>query len=112
MGISTHVLDTARGRPAPGVAVTLDRLEDFGWSVLRTSVTDLDGRVPAMLSRDRAPTPGVYRLRFATAEYFATEGVAGLYPTVEISFVVRAGDRHCHIPLLLAANTYTTYRGS
>ena len=112
MGISTHVLDTSRGCPVSGMSVTLDRLEASGWRVLNESRTDTDGRVPDLVSRERAPEPGVYRLRFATRVYFEDEGAAGLYPTVEICFEVRTGERHCHLPLLLAANGYTTYRGS
>lgn len=112
MGISTHVLDTSLGRPAAGVGVGLERLDGAAWVAITEANTDADGRVPSLLPRDVAPETGVYRLRFATAAYFARIGVDGLYPSVEIQFVVRAGEQHCHLPLLLTANSYTTYRGS
>ncbi len=112
MGISTHVLDATLGRPAAGVAVALSLLDAGEWRTQAEGSTDEDGRLPALLPRELPPCAGVYRLRFATGAYFAAIGVSGLYPFVEISFVVRDGERHCHIPLLLTANSYTTYRGS
>ncbi len=110
--MSTHVLDTARGVPGSGIAVELDFDRDGEWETLNAVVTDADGRVRSLLPEGVAMLPGVYTVRFATGAYFAREGVAGLYPTVEITFTVRAGEPHYHVPLLLAANGYTTYRGS
>ncbi|ADW69894.1 hydroxyisourate hydrolase [Granulicella tundricola] len=112
MGISTHILDTAVGRPASGVAVGLSLLEGEEWRTLRTETTDADGRCKAMLAEGEALTVGVYRLRFATATYYEAQGLSGLYPFVEIAFEVRDAGQHFHIPLLLTANGYTTYRGS
>jgi 5-hydroxyisourate hydrolase len=57
-------------------------------------------------------TPGVYRLSFDTGSYFLSQRVTGLYPVVEVTFQVREGESHFHVPLLLSANGYTTYRGS
>ncbi len=110
MGISTHVLDTAVGLPAAGVAVSLCRETDAGWEEIGHGATDADGRcrdlyVPAELQR------GLYRVRFETGRYFAKLGTRCLYPFVEIVIEV-SEDRHYHVPLLLAANGYTTYRGS
>ncbi len=65
-----------------------------------------------LLPEKEALTPGVYRLGFETATYFAARKVDGLYPLVEITFQVREGEEHFHIPLLLSPNGYTTYRGS
>jgi 5-hydroxyisourate hydrolase len=116
MSISTHVLDTAKGLPGVGIAVELDfhRGGDRSgeWETLNAARTDLDGRVTALLPEGVAMEPGVYTVRFATGAYFAREGLAGLYPVVEITFTVSAGQAHYHVPLLLAANGYTTYRGS
>jgi 5-hydroxyisourate hydrolase len=111
MGISTHILNTALGKPAAGVTVTLQMLKETDWVALHVDSTDTDGRCKQMLPG--AIESGTYRLRFETADYFRELGVAGLYPFVEIVFEVRpgAGD-HFHIPLLLTANSYTTYRGS
>jgi 5-hydroxyisourate hydrolase len=111
MGVSTHILDTALGLPAPGVLVTLEAF-DAGWTVLKTQATDADGRCREMLPEGLDLDPGFYRLRFATGDYFAGIEVAGLYPWVEITFEVRDAGQHFHIPLLLTPNGYTTYRGS
>jgi 5-hydroxyisourate hydrolase len=111
--ISTHVLDTARGKPAPGMPVRLERREESGgWQMLASASTDEDGRCPQLLPDGDVLRPGLYRLRFETANYFAAEKVDGLYPWVEITFQVHDGEAHIHIPLLLSPNGYTTYRGS
>ena len=112
MSISTHVLDVAKGAPAVGVAVELDVDRAGEWETLNATHTDGDGRVAALLPTGETMTPGTYTVRFATGAYFAREGLQGLYPTVEITFTVRPGEAHYHVPLLLAANGYTTYRGS
>jgi 5-hydroxyisourate hydrolase len=92
--------------------VELDRDVDGEWQTLNAAMTDADGRVKLLLPEDEAMTPGFYCVRFATGKYFEHEGVDGLYPVVEITFRVAAGQAHYHIPLLLTANGYTTYRGS
>ena len=112
MGISTHILDTAMGRPATGVPVELDRKTEGEWQTLNAAETDLDGRVKYLLPEDEAMLPGMYCARFATGAYYTREGLDGLYPLVEITFVVKPGEKHYHVPLLLTANGYTTYRGS
>jgi len=110
--ISTHVLDLNRGRPASGVPVQLERREAPGhWRPLQSAHTDQDGRCAQMLPADELP-PGVYRLVFDTASYFEGLRVDSLYPVVAVTFHVRDGESHFHIPLLLSANGYTTYRGS
>jgi 5-hydroxyisourate hydrolase len=111
--ISTHVLDTARGKPAAGVPVRLDRQDSYGkWSAVGSGKTDLDGRCNQLLPESETLLEGIYRLAFDTASYFATNKQAGLYPAVEITFRVGSGESHFHIPLLLSPNGYTTYRGS
>jgi 5-hydroxyisourate hydrolase len=111
MGLSTHILDTATGRPAANVSLTLARLEAEKWVGVGRGATDADGRCKTLLG-DEALAAATYKIRFATAEYFAAQGLTGLYPYVEIVFQVLAPDAHYHIPLLLTANGYTTYRGS
>ncbi|HEX9098827.1 MAG TPA: hydroxyisourate hydrolase [Candidatus Dormibacteraeota bacterium] len=110
MTISTHVLDTAQGRPAAGLAVTLRRrLPDGSWSVLGRAVTDADGRV-----REVSPGPltgGDYRLEFATADYFKASGTTVFYPEVFVTFAAAEGDGHLHVPLLLSPFGYSTYKG-
>ena len=112
MGISTHILDTARGRPATEVPVTLEHLVDGLWVSLKHTVTDEDGRCKHLLPPGTALHPGVYRVRFATSVYYSKQGLQGMYPYVEIVFEITDSEQHYHIPLLLTANGYTTYRGS
>ena len=104
--ITTHVLDTSRGLPAHGIRVGLDvRFPDGAWKPLGRGVTDADGRASDLLPNDVKLTEGVYRLTFDNLP-------DGLYPEVTIMFRVRDTSRHYHIPLLLSAYGYTTYRGS
>jgi 5-hydroxyisourate hydrolase len=113
MCISTHVLDTVKGQPATDVPVRLERRDASGmWRLLAAARTDQDGRCAQLLPEKEALTPGLYRLGFETATYFAARKLDGLYPLVEITFLVRDGERQFHIPLLLSPNGYTTYRGS
>jgi len=111
--ISTHVLDTAKGEPASGVPVRLERQDSSGkWILLGSAQTDRDGRCAQLLSDNATLTEGVYRLSFDTASYFAKSKVDGLYPSVEILFRIKSAESQFHIPLLLSPNGYTTYRGS
>jgi 5-hydroxyisourate hydrolase len=112
MGISTHILDTSRGRPAAGVTVTLERRIGESWNAVVAERTDADGRVRALLPPDRVPEPGTYRLRFDVGPYFAAHGDAAFYPTVEVVFLVGENGGHYHVPLLLSPFGYSTYRGS
>lgn len=103
-GITTHVLDTSRGRPAAGVPVALERAVDSGWQPIGRSTTDADGRARDLLSS--APEAGSYRLTFDTGAY------SHFYPEVTVTFVVEGGEEHYHVPLLLSPFGYSTYRGS
>jgi 5-hydroxyisourate hydrolase len=109
--ISTHVLDLMRGHPATDIPVRLEREDHGSWHLLGSARTDRDGRCGQLLSQDQLP-PGVYRLCFDTTSYFHAQKTTSLYPTVEVVFQVRDGESQFHIPLLLSANGYTTYRGS
>jgi 5-hydroxyisourate hydrolase len=111
--ISTHVLDTAQGKPAKNVPVRLERQESNSeWRVLNVLRTDSDGRCAHLLPENEVLVAGIYRLAFDTAGYYLAQGVQGLYPVVEVTFQVRDGESHFHIPLLLSPHGYTTYRGS
>lgn len=111
--VSTHVLDTARGTPAKDVSVHLERHENSGqWRMVGSGRTDQDGRCSELLPDGERLAPGIYRLAFDTASYYAGQGVHGLYPIVQVTFSVRDGETHFHIPLLLSPYGYTTYRGS
>ena len=110
--ITTHVLDTARGRPAAGVRVSLEHTNARDtWTPIARGVTDADGRLRALTPEGTSPVPGTYRLVFDTGAYFASEGVAAFYPHVIVTFTV--GDEpHYHVPLLLSPFGYSTYRGT
>ena len=109
-GITTHVLDTSRGRAAAGVPVSLELAAESGWRLVGRSTTDADGRASDLLSS--APQDGRYRLRFDTGAYFRAVGEAGFYPDVTVTFAVEGGEDHYHVPLLLSPFGYSTYRGS
>ena len=109
MSISTHVLDTTRGQPAPGLEVKLYRREPDGdWKDAGEGVTDADGRLPQLT--DDELEAGEYRLEFATRPYFERSGLEVFYPDVSVVFNFDGG--HLHVPLLLSGYGYTTYRGS
>ena len=111
--ISTHILDVALGKPASEVPVRLERRDvSAGWRVLHSARTDADGRCAQLLPDDDVLIPGSYRLVFDTESYYSTQKIAALYPVVEVTFQVRNGESQFHVPLLLSANSYTTYRGS
>jgi len=111
--ITTHVLDTALGRPAAGVGVRLERVDASGGTeVLGQGATDDDGRLRDLAPPGPALLPGRYRLTFDTGRYFADQELEGFYPRVSIDFEVRDGLEHYHVPLLLAPYGYSTYRGS
>jgi 5-hydroxyisourate hydrolase len=109
--ITTHVLDLARGRPAAGVSVTLERAgADGGWVELGAARTDTNGR-----TGDLAQVPiasGIHRLVFATGAYFAAQQVTAFHPSVTVAFAVEDPSQHHHVPLLVAPFGYSTYRGS
>jgi hydroxyisourate hydrolase len=109
--ITTHVLDTALGRPARAVPTRLDLLDGEVWREVGSGVTDDDGRLRT-LTQPGPVAAGRYRIGFDTGAYFAAQGVAGFFPLVEIQFVVADGVAHYHVPLLLSPYGYSTYRGS
>lgn len=111
-GITTHVLDTARGRPAAGVPVTLESRSEAGWAVVGRGATDTDGRLRDLAPADFVLREGEYRLTFDAGAYFNASGAEGFYTEVVVSFVVRDPGSHHHVPLLLSPHGYTTYRGS
>jgi len=111
-GISTHVLDTARGRPAAGVRVSLERREESGtWTAWGEGATDGNGRL-AGLAGTRALVAGVFRLRFEIGAYFAAQGIESFHPRVEVAFEIRRPEESHHVPLLVSPFGYTTYRGT
>jgi 5-hydroxyisourate hydrolase len=111
VSISTHVLDTMRGSPAAGLAVTLSRREPDGdWKELGASVTDADGRVRELTADELEA--GEYQLRFDTRPYFERSGLDAFYPEILVVFSVGDPSSHVHVPVLLSAYGYTTYKGT
>ncbi len=114
--LTTHILDTAAGRPAAGVHITLERLTETGTEPLGQTVTNSDGRCDRPLLEGAELEPGTYQLVFAVGEYFARHGVDNGAPRFLDQVVLRFGiagpDQHYHVPLLLSPYGYTTYRGS
>jgi 5-hydroxyisourate hydrolase len=109
--ISTHVLDTARGRPVAGITVVLEEAgSDGAWTERGRGVTDADGRV-----HDLCPQctlgPGDYQLRFI-GEYLDALGQAAFYPEVLVRVRIDGAAGRYHLPLLLSPFGYSTYRGS
>lgn len=103
--ITTHVLDTALGRPAADLEVAL-----LGnGRLLGKSRTDADGRIRYLATIDAA---GDYELEFDVGPYFAAQQVESFYPAVRICFTVKDATQHYHVPLLLSPFGYSTYRGS
>jgi 5-hydroxyisourate hydrolase len=110
--ISTHVLDTSRGKPAQGLGIDLY----FGGKIVKTAVTNIDGRTDQpLVSADRLET-GVYELTFHAGDYFRAIGVVLTAPPFLDQVVVRFGvadpNGNYHVPLLLSPYGYSTYRGS
>lgn len=111
-GITTHILDIARGRPAAGVAITLYRADDPA-TPIGDAVTNEDGRATQPLIQGDAFQAATYELRFAVGDYFKVHGIErSIYDVITIRVDIQAPDEHYHIPLLLAPNGYSTYRGS
>jgi 5-hydroxyisourate hydrolase len=111
--ITTHVLDLASGRPAPGLRVDLERQDGSGrWAELGRGATDADGRIRDLLSPGAAVEPGTYRLRFHTGAYFGATGTTTFYPYVEVAVTITDPGKHHHVPLLLSPFGYSTCRGS
>jgi 5-hydroxyisourate hydrolase len=111
MGFSTHILEIALGLPAANVPVALWHLQPTGWIEIGTGLTDADGRCKTLLGNTPLQ-PGQYTIRFETGPWYEAQNIPALHPHVAIVFTVRDPTQHHHIPLLLTANSYTTYRGS
>jgi 5-hydroxyisourate hydrolase len=110
--ITTHVLDTARGCPAEGVPVVLERIDDERWQVVGQGATDENGRLKDLVPPSFQVCAATYRLRFDTGAYFARHGVRSFFPDVVVAFQVSDANGHYHVPLLLSPFGYSTYRGS
>ncbi len=113
--LSTHVLDTARGCPAAGIRIALYRLAE-GRQKLAEATTNADGRTDARMLEGAAFAVGTYELVFAAGDYLRSTGQAAgpvlFLDDIPIRFGILDADAHYHVPLLLSAYGYSTYRGS
>jgi 5-hydroxyisourate hydrolase len=109
--LTTHILDTTKGKPAEGVGIILFQQHNHDWKEMTSGITNKDGRIPDLLNKDVMLVPGVYKMKFETKEYFSKLGVQTFYPFIEIVFTI-TGNEHYHVPLLLNPFGYSTYRGS
>ena len=114
--LSTHVLDTANGKPARGVAVELFRLEGATRHSVVRATTNADGRTDAPLMAGDAFRTGAYELVFEAGAYFRTLGTTVTEPpfldVIPVRFQIAEADGHYHAPLLVSPWSYSTYRGS
>lgn len=114
--VTTHVLDTAHGRPANGLSLEVWRDIDGNWTKLRDATTNADGRLDSPAIPEGELAVGTYEIRFKVAAYFRVSGVEISDPpfldTVPIRFGVSDADAHYHVPLLVSPYSYSTYRGS
>ena len=109
--LTTHILDTTKGKPALGVTITLYQQEGNDWKQIAQGATNADGRIPDLLKKDVQLEFGIYKMKFETAEYFGLQSIQTFYPFVEIVFSITTNE-HYHVPLLLNPYGYSTYRGS
>lgn len=112
--VTTHVLDTAEGRPAAGLTLTLARIEGGKHTALGRFVTNADGRCDAPLLVGDAMRPGEYEIVFQVGAWRAAHGAPGIgfYTDIPIRFRVADPHGHYHVPLILSPFGYSTYRGS
>jgi len=109
--ITSHILDTTKGKPAQGILILLFQLQNNNWKEIGRSITNSDGRVTDFLEKNAIAQPGIYKLKFETKSYYDQQTVKSFYPFVEIVFEITGGE-HYHVPLLLNPFGYSTYRGS
>ncbi len=109
--ITSHILDTSKGKPAEGITIVLYQGGNDEWKEINRSITNTDGRTPSPINAENVLQQGIYKLRFETKDYFDKESIPTFYPFVEIIFELK-DEVHYHIPLLLNPYGYSTYRGS
>jgi len=107
--ITTHILNLEAGKPAANVRVTLHRLDTD--APIATAVTDADGRI-LQWENEFELSAGDHLLYFAVGDWYAQQQLSSFYPEIQISFTVSNLHEHYHVPLLLNAYGYSTYRGS
>ncbi|HEV2611008.1 MAG TPA: hydroxyisourate hydrolase [Noviherbaspirillum sp.] len=114
--LTTHVLDILHGKPGEGVGIELYAIDASGRTLLKTDVTNADGRCAAPLLEGEAMRAGMYELVFAAGDYFAAKGISLPSPRfidrVSIAFGIAEPRQNYHVPLVVSPWAYSTYRGS
>jgi 5-hydroxyisourate hydrolase len=110
--ITTHVLDTALGKPGVGIPVNLEIETGENWVKVGGGVTNEDGRVPELMLAGHEITAGCYRITFESQVYFDSQKRKTFYPYAQIVFNIEEVSQHHHVPLLISGYGYSTYRGS
>jgi 5-hydroxyisourate hydrolase len=110
--ITTHILDLSSGKPAPGVRVSLARVQDAKRVQVGAGVTDADGRLRDLVPKAAVLNAGMFELTFETGTYFRAAGIESFHPHVIVVVQLTDAARDYHIPLLISPFGYTTYRGS
>ncbi|MGH9806690.1 MAG: hydroxyisourate hydrolase [Terriglobia bacterium] len=114
--LSTHVLDTAAGRPAGGVKITLSRMTGTSWAPLKAVATNADGRTEQPLLEGAEFTTAKYRIEFHIGDYFRKAGAKltdpPFFDVVPVDIGLGDPSLHYHVPLLCTPWSYSTYRGS
>lgn len=116
--LTTHVLDTARGCPAEGIAITLFRISGNTREQLATTVTNYDGRTNSPILPKESFSIGQYELVFLVGSYLRANKLVGkdaqnlFLDEIPLRFSIDNADAHYHVPLLLSPFGYSTYRGS
>lgn len=109
--ITTHVLDTAAGKPGRDISVRLMSKSNDEWQTIAQGITNADGRISDLLPSGKILLPGIYKVVFETGHYYSDQKIKTFYPSVEILFTI-FDDAHYHVPLLISPFGYSTYRGS
>lgn len=111
--LSSHILDVSKGMPAVGVPIKLEQYNTTKktWSLVDEKITDANGRIPDFLPNTDKSNLGIYKLTFATSDYFKKDNIESFYPFIEVVFEIK-DKNHYHVPITLSAFGYSTYRGN
>lgn len=110
--LSSHILDVAKGTPATGVTIRLEKYTEKTktWSFVDEKITDINGRITNFLNTEKSNL-GIYKLTYYTSDYFKKNNTDSFYPFIEVVFQIK-DDNHYHVPITLSAYGYSTYRGN
>lgn len=110
--LSVHVLDQAKGMPSPNMTVVLEAQQGETWVKLNEAKTNKDGRITDFYPKDTKLQKGIYKVTFKTGDWYKKNNQKTFFPEVPVIFVIDGNLEHYHIPLLLSAYGYSTYRGN